>query len=38
MAEIAADLGEDAVVLRKRFSRTLDRVARELGLEEFDDE
>ena len=37
-ADIAAELGEDAVVLRKRLSRALDRVARELGLDEAADE
>jgi RNA polymerase sigma-70 factor (ECF subfamily) len=31
--EIAAELKEDAEVLRKRLTRALDRVARELGLE-----
>src|SRR5438477_170286 len=33
-ADIAAELGESPVVLRKRFSRALDRVTRELGLDE----
>jgi RNA polymerase sigma-70 factor (ECF subfamily) len=37
-ADIATDLDEDAVVLRKRLSRALDRVARELGLDEAADE
>jgi RNA polymerase sigma-70 factor (ECF subfamily) len=32
--EIAAQVGENAVVLRKRLSRALDRAAQELGLEE----
>lgn len=33
-AAIADALGESPVVLRKRFSRALDRVTRELGLED----
>jgi RNA polymerase sigma-70 factor (ECF subfamily) len=33
-AEIAAQLGGNAVALRKQLSRALDRVTRELGLEE----
>ncbi len=37
-AVIAARLGETPVVLRKRLSRALDRVARELGLDEAGDE
>ncbi len=32
-AELAAEVGEDAQTLRKRHSRALDRVAKELGLE-----
>jgi RNA polymerase sigma factor (sigma-70 family) len=33
-ADIAAERGESPVVLRKRLSRALDRVTRELGLDE----
>jgi DNA-directed RNA polymerase specialized sigma24 family protein len=33
-AAISAQLGESPVVLRKRLSRALDRVTRELGLDE----
>ena len=33
-AEIAERLGDNAVALRKRFSRALDRVSQELGLDE----
>jgi RNA polymerase sigma factor (sigma-70 family) len=33
-AEIAARLGGNAAALRKQFSRALDRVAQELGIEE----
>jgi RNA polymerase sigma-70 factor (ECF subfamily) len=36
-AEIAEQLGDNAAALRKRFSRALDRVARELGLDEPDE-
>lgn len=36
--QIAAELGENAVALRKRFSRALARVARDLGLDEGEDE
>jgi RNA polymerase sigma factor (sigma-70 family) len=36
--EIATLLGEGPVVLRKRLSRALDRVTRQLGLEEGNDE
>jgi RNA polymerase sigma-70 factor (ECF subfamily) len=36
-AEIAEQLGDNAVALRKRFSRALDRVSRELGLDDPDD-
>jgi hypothetical protein len=36
-AEIAARLGEGPEALRKRFTRSLERVARELGLAELDD-
>jgi DNA-directed RNA polymerase specialized sigma24 family protein len=33
-AAIAAELGANPVALRKRLSRALDRVSRELGLDE----
>ncbi len=33
-AEIAERVGDNPAALRKRFSRTMDRVARELGLDE----
>ena len=33
-ADIAAELGTNPVVLRKKLSRALDRVTRELGLDE----
>jgi RNA polymerase sigma-70 factor (ECF subfamily) len=33
-AEIAVHVGDNPAALRKRFSRAMDRVARELGLEE----
>ncbi len=36
--EIAARLGETSQNLRKRFSRALNRVARELGVDEVNDE
>jgi RNA polymerase sigma-70 factor (ECF subfamily) len=36
--DIAADLGGSAEALRKRFDRAVDRVARQLGLEESSDE
>lgn len=36
-AEIAADLGGSPQALRKRLERALDRVARQLGLDEADD-
>jgi RNA polymerase sigma-70 factor (ECF subfamily) len=36
--EIATLLGDSSVVLRKRLSRALDRVARQLGLDEGSDE
>jgi antitoxin (DNA-binding transcriptional repressor) of toxin-antitoxin stability system len=34
VAAIAADLGGNAVTLRNKLSRALDRVARELGLDD----
>ncbi|MDB5313659.1 MAG: DNA-directed polymerase specialized sigma subunit, sigma24 [Gemmataceae bacterium] len=35
-AEIAGRVGDNPVAVRKRFSRTMDRVARELGLDDPD--
>ena len=35
-AEIAGRVGDNPVAVRKRFSRAMDRVARELGLDEHD--
>jgi RNA polymerase sigma-70 factor (ECF subfamily) len=37
-ADIAADLGVGAEALRKKFNRAINRVARDLGLAEFDHE
>ncbi len=37
-AEIAERVGDNPAALRKRFSRTMDRVARDLGLDEPDGE
>jgi hypothetical protein len=36
--DLAAELGENGEALRKRLRRAVDRVARELGLEEMIDE
>jgi RNA polymerase sigma factor (sigma-70 family) len=36
-AEIAGRVGDNPVAVRKRFSRAMDRVARELGLDEPDE-
>jgi RNA polymerase sigma factor (sigma-70 family) len=36
-AEVAAELGGTAEALRKKLARAVDRVARELGLDEHDD-
>jgi RNA polymerase sigma-70 factor (ECF subfamily) len=37
-AAIAAEMGGTAVLLRKRLSRALDRITRELGIDETNDE
>ena len=36
--QIAADLGKSAEALRKQLARAVERIARELGLDEFDHE
>ena len=36
-AELAEELGEGAEALRKKLSRAVDRIAKELGLDEADD-